>query len=69
MSQKIEQTIGYPFLKHLTNTAAIHRHKELQFDMVRLGIGLYGIDPNLKLENVYYIKDNHFTDQNSQQRG
>lgn len=30
-------------LKHLANSAAIVRHPDLQYDMVRLGIGLYGV--------------------------
>jgi Alr-MurF fusion protein len=41
---KIESAIGYSFIKHLSNTAASFRMPQLQFDMVRLGIGLYGID-------------------------
>ncbi|MFL5740481.1 MAG: bifunctional UDP-N-acetylmuramoyl-tripeptide:D-alanyl-D-alanine ligase/alanine racemase [Flavisolibacter sp.] len=41
---KIEKFISYPFLKHLANSAAIIRHPDLQMDMVRLGIGLYGIE-------------------------
>jgi len=40
----IKQYISYPFLKHIANTAAIVRHPHLQMDMVRLGIGLYGIE-------------------------
>jgi len=43
--RKIETTLDYPFIKHLANTAAIKRHPDLQFDMVRLGIGLYGVSP------------------------
>ncbi|MBO9620405.1 MAG: bifunctional UDP-N-acetylmuramoyl-tripeptide:D-alanyl-D-alanine ligase/alanine racemase [Niabella sp.] len=39
----LEQIIGYPFIKHIANTSAILRFPELQLDMVRLGIGLYGI--------------------------
>lgn len=31
-------------LKHICNSAAIARHPELHYDMVRLGLGLYGID-------------------------
>lgn len=42
--QIIEQYISYPFLKHISNSAAIVRHPQLQMDMVRLGIGLYGIE-------------------------
>ena len=56
MTGQIEKTIGYSFLKHIANTSAIHRHPALQFDMVRLGIGLYGVDANLKLQNVTTLK-------------
>ena len=41
----LQAALPYKFLKHLANTGAIIRHPELQYDMVRLGIGLYGIDP------------------------
>ncbi len=34
-------------LKHILNSAGIIRFPEYQFDMVRLGIGLYGITPDL----------------------
>jgi alanine racemase len=36
--------LGYTFDRHISNTAAILRHPFLQLDMVRLGIGLYGVD-------------------------
>lgn len=42
----LQQHISYPFLKHISNSAAIIRHPGLQMDMVRLGIGLYGIEPD-----------------------
>jgi alanine racemase len=52
----IEKCLGYKFLKHIANTAGISRHPNLQMDMVRLGIGLYGIDSSKvmqrKLKNV-----------------
>lgn len=41
---KIEIAIGYNFIKHLSNSAASFRMPDLQFNMVRLGIGLLGID-------------------------
>ncbi len=44
--EQIATTIGYCFIRHLANTAAIIRHPKLQYDMVRLGIGLYGVDNN-----------------------
>lgn len=42
--QIFEKNINYSFLKHISNSAAIIRHPHLQMDMVRLGIGLYGIE-------------------------
>jgi alanine racemase len=56
MADRIEKNIGYPFLKHIGNTSAIHRHPDLQFDMVRLGIGLYGIDEKQSLQNVTTLR-------------
>jgi len=50
MSEKIEDVTGYTFIKHIANTSAIHRHPSLQLDMVRLGIGLYGIDSNVMIQ-------------------
>ncbi|MGG9971264.1 bifunctional UDP-N-acetylmuramoyl-tripeptide:D-alanyl-D-alanine ligase/alanine racemase [Ferruginibacter sp. SUN002] len=56
----LQEKLGYMFIRHIANTSAIHRHKDLQLDMVRLGIGLYGVDnsesvqPNLK--NVTTLK-------------
>jgi len=41
---KLQEFLPYPFLRHIANSAAIIRHPQLQLDMVRLGIGLYGID-------------------------
>ena len=40
----LENKLGYPVIKHISNSAAIIRLPEMQMDMVRLGIGLYGID-------------------------
>lgn len=39
-----ENQIGYKLIKHISNSAGITRHNELQYNMVRLGIGLYGIN-------------------------
>ncbi|HEY5367851.1 MAG TPA: bifunctional UDP-N-acetylmuramoyl-tripeptide:D-alanyl-D-alanine ligase/alanine racemase [Hanamia sp.] len=46
----VESALGYTFYKHIANTSAISRHPKLQMDMVRLGIGLYGIDSNKKMQ-------------------
>lgn len=57
-TQKLESIIGYSFLKHIANSAAITRLPQLQMDMVRLGIGLYGIStpPNESLLPVATLK-------------
>ncbi|MEJ7627496.1 MAG: bifunctional UDP-N-acetylmuramoyl-tripeptide:D-alanyl-D-alanine ligase/alanine racemase [Ferruginibacter sp.] len=56
----IEKAIGYDFIRHIANTSAIHRHPNLQMDMVRLGIGLYGVDANpaiqKQLQNVATLR-------------
>jgi alanine racemase len=44
MADRLEKALGYSFIRHMANSAGIVRHLELQLDMVRLGIGLYGID-------------------------
>lgn len=44
--RQLQTFLPYTFLQHIANTSAIHRHKNLQMDMVRLGIGLYGVDSN-----------------------
>ena len=56
MSAQIESLVSYPIIKHLSNTSAIKRHADLQSDMVRLGIGLYGVDANVQLQNVSTLK-------------
>ncbi|MFN8208146.1 MAG: bifunctional UDP-N-acetylmuramoyl-tripeptide:D-alanyl-D-alanine ligase/alanine racemase [Bacteroidales bacterium] len=43
LSKQIIQVTGYPVLRHILNSAGIERFPDAQLDMVRLGIGLYGI--------------------------
>lgn len=47
--EKIATAIGYRPIKHILNTNGILRFPQHQYDMVRLGIGLYGIDSNKAL--------------------
>lgn len=42
MSDKICSAFSYPVLRHALNSSGVIRFSEAQFDMVRLGIGLYG---------------------------
>jgi alanine racemase len=41
--KRIREAIGHPFLRHICNSAAITRFPQYHFDMVRPGIGIYGI--------------------------
>ena len=45
MTMKLAAGLPYAFRRHMLNTAGIMRYPERQYDMVRLGIGLYGISP------------------------
>ena len=60
MSKKIKTTLGYEFSKHILNSAGVERFPNSSFDMVRLGIGLYGFCTGTtlkgKLQNVISLK-------------
>ncbi|MCW3103209.1 MAG: bifunctional UDP-N-acetylmuramoyl-tripeptide:D-alanyl-D-alanine ligase/alanine racemase [Bacteroidetes bacterium] len=60
MSESIQSHVDYPVLRHILNSAGISRFPDAQFDMVRLGIGLYGIGVNASeqahLQNVSTLK-------------
>jgi alanine racemase len=46
MADTIEAKIGYKTIRHALNSAGILRFPEAQMNMVRLGIGLYGVEAN-----------------------
>lgn len=54
----ISTSLGYRPLYHILNSAGIERFPQYQFDMVRLGIGIYGISAldNVKLAPVASFK-------------
>jgi alanine racemase len=47
-AQELKRKLGYSFLFHIANSAATVRFPSMQLDMVRLGIGLYGIDNSVE---------------------
>ncbi len=47
MAHKLMLNIGYKPLLHLLNSAGISRFAEYTMDMVRLGVGMYGVTNNL----------------------
>lgn len=54
----LQSGFSHKILRHICNTAGIERYPGAQFEMVRLGIGLYGIDPftNHILHNISTLK-------------
>ncbi len=60
LSQRIEQALAYKVIKHICNSAAISRFPQAHLDMVRIGIGMYGISDNeeeqKRLQNVLHLK-------------
>lgn len=45
IAKDLEGAIGYRVSKHICNTAGILRFESGHLDMVRLGLGLYGVNP------------------------
>ena len=48
-ADRLSEALGYRPMYHILNSAGIERFPEYQFDMVRLGIGIYGVSA---LDNV-----------------
>ena len=42
-ADRLSETLGYRPMYHILNSAGIERFPQYQFDMVRLGIGIYGV--------------------------
>ena len=57
-ADRISAAIGYRPMYHILNSAGIERFPEYQYDMVRLGVGIYGISalPDVKLSPVASFK-------------
>lgn len=54
LSQKIIEKIGYKPIRHILNSAGIEHYSDYQMDMVRLGIGIWGVPSknSFQLRNV-----------------
>ena len=57
-SEELQAAFPHKVLRHICNTAGIERYPGAQFEMVRLGLGLYGVNPftNKMLHNVSTLK-------------
>ncbi|MCH2043358.1 MAG: bifunctional UDP-N-acetylmuramoyl-tripeptide:D-alanyl-D-alanine ligase/alanine racemase [Saprospiraceae bacterium] len=50
-TESLEEYLSIRPIRHILNTGGIARFGKCQFDMVRLGIGLHGIDPSGKFQS------------------
>jgi len=57
-ADKIQHVFSHKIMRHILNSAGTERFPEFQFDMVRLGIGHYGISvlPEVNLQQVCALK-------------
>ena len=58
VTEELETKLNTKFLRHILNTSGVQRFPEYQMDMVRMGIGLYGIgiDKNSPIRPVATLK-------------
>lgn len=60
ISRRFEKLWGYRPLRHMTNTSGVLNYPGAHFDMVRIGLGLYGFSndrsQDSKLRNVLSLK-------------
>jgi alanine racemase len=54
-SSKIQNAFNYSITRHIANSAAITRFPQAQYDMVRLGIGIYGVASDINIQNNLQI--------------
>ncbi len=53
--QSLIEKLDYQPLKHILNSTGIVRFPQYQMDMVRLGIGLYGIDSSVTIQEALQV--------------
>ena len=58
LSSRIREKLPYKVFRHILNSAGIERFPEYQFEMVRLGIGLYGVSAagNQQIRSISRLK-------------
>jgi alanine racemase len=58
LSSIITERLPYKVFRHILNSAGIERFTQFQFEMVRLGIGLYGVSAceNLQVKSISRLK-------------
>ena len=57
MFQSLQSQLGIQSFRHILNTAGILRFPQYAFEMVRMGIGLYGIHPSSDTESLMDLEE------------
>ncbi len=52
ISENVQKALPYPILRHVLNSEGLGNYPEYCFDMVRLGIGMFGISSNPEVEKT-----------------
>jgi alanine racemase len=55
MYPKIAEALGYRPLRHILNSAGVINFPEYQFDMVRVGSGLHGVDTSYQIHTSLHV--------------
>lgn len=52
LTEQLNNDLGYSFKRHILNSNGILRHPQHQMEMVRIGIGLYGVSQDKNLAQI-----------------
>lgn len=51
LSVQISDALSYDIMRHILNTGGIVKFNDYQYDMVRLGLGIYGVDTTAEISS------------------
>ncbi|MEN8249523.1 MAG: alanine racemase [Bacteroidota bacterium] len=51
--EMLTEVLGYKPMRHILNSAGIVRFKEYQYEMVRAGMGIYGVEPSGVMQDKF----------------
>ena len=52
LTSKLQNELKHPFKRHILNTNGVLRHPQHQMEMIRMGIGLYGVSDDENLQQI-----------------
>ena len=52
LTSKLQKELKHPFKRHILNTNGVLRHPQHQMEMIRMGIGLYGVSDDENLQQI-----------------